>query len=138
MIKKILSKEDKKDWEDFLNNTSQVPDKDILNYDKINKQKIFKFDFHGYSIDRANKKVHEIITSCYNKGIPEVLFITGKGNHSQKKENIYVSNELSILKNTIPDFIENNSELKSKINQIKEAEKNLGGSGALLIRLKKL
>ena len=129
---------DRKDWENFLNSSPDIPDKDNLPKKNEKLFSRYKFDFHGYSIDRANKKVHEIITSCYNKGIPEVLFITGKGNHSQKKENIYVSNELSILKNTIPDFIENNSELKSKINQIKEAEKNLGGSGALLIRLKKL
>ena len=138
MIKKILSKEDKKDWEDFLNNTSQVPDKDILNYDKINKQKIFKFDFHGYSIDDANQKIKELIFKSFEEGIKELLVITGKGIHSNKQDDVYTSKEYSKLQNTLPEFIKNNQELTSMIEKIKQAPQELGGHGALLIKLKKI
>ena len=51
--------------------------------------------------------------------------------------NVYASKELSTLKNTIPDFLKTNPDLNSKIDKIKQADKDLGGSGAILIKLKK-
>jgi len=138
LIKKDLSKQDKEDWKDFLENLSGVPNKDDLNNEGTYSPKRFKFDFHGYSIERANKKIDEIIRGCYEKGISEILVITGKGIHSKSKKNVYVSQEFSKLRNTIPEFIKNNSELNSKVDQIKEADQNLGGSGAFLIKLRKI
>ena len=139
MIKKDLSKKDKKDWKDFLDNLSNISNKD-QNLDKkpSNKIKRFKFDFHGYSIENANKKISEIINSCYDKGVSEILIITGKGIHSKSSTNVYISDEFSKLRNTIPEFIKNNSDLNSKINEIEQADQGSGGSGALLIKLKKI
>ena len=137
MIKKDLSKQDKKDWEEFLENPSEVLDKDISKKQGIDKIQRFKFDFHGYTIENANKKIHEIINYCCEKGIDEILIITGKGIHSKIEKNVYASEEFSKLQNTIPEFIKNNPELNSKIDRIKEADQNLGGSGALLIKLRK-
>ncbi len=70
------------------------------------------------------------------KGVSEILVITEKGIHSKSQDNVYVSNELNKLRNTIPEFIKNNSELNSKISYIKEANKSSGGSGAIIIKLK--
>ncbi len=136
MNKKNLTEQDKKDWKEFLDSSSQLPDKELFDKKKNNFSKKFKFDFHGYSISDANKKVHEIIKTCHEKGVSEILIITGKGIHSKSKDNVYVSNELNKLQNTIPEFIKNNSELNSKISYIKEADKASGGSGAIIIKIK--
>ena len=138
MIKKDLSKQDKKDWKEFLDNLSSVPNKDDSNKEKTSEVKRYKFDFHGYSIEEANKKVYEIINTCYEEGIFEVLIITGKGMHSQSDKNVYISEKFSKLRNTIPEFIKNNSDLNLKIHEIKQADQDSGGSGALLIRLRKI
>ena len=138
MIKKDLSNKDKEDWEKFLEETSQIPDKDSNKYTKNHKIEKFKFDFHGYSIESANIKVAEIINKCFENGFSELLFITGKGIHSKSGENVYISEEFSKLKNTIPEFIKNNPDLSSKVEKIIEADLKSGGSGALIIKLKKL
>tara|TARA_B100001123_G_C15304228_1_gene1022074 strand:- start:1228 stop:1656 length:429 start_codon:yes stop_codon:yes gene_type:complete len=132
-----LSGQDKKDWKKFLDNPSSIFDKEIEN-PKQKKWKQFKFDFHGYTINDANAKVYEIITKCYQEGFSEILFITGKGNHSKIDDNVYLSKGYNKLKNTIPDFINNNEDLTSKILKIQEADRNVGGEGALIIKLKKL
>ena len=137
MNKKKLSKEDLKYWKEFLRNSTPVSDKDFLISKKIKTDKIFKFDFHGFSIDEANQKIKEIIETCYNKGISQIYIITGKGIHSKSSSNVYVSKTYSKLKNTIPDFLNNNQDLKSLILKIEEADENAGGSGALIIKLKK-
>ena len=102
MIKKDLSKQDKKDWKEFLENLSNVPNKDDLEKQNNDRIRRFKFDFHGYSIEDANKKINEIINACYERGIFEILIITGKGIHSKTEKNVYVSEKYSKLKNTIP------------------------------------
>ena len=58
--------------------------------------------------------------------------------HSDNEKNPYVSNDLSILKNSVPEFIRNNKNLTTKIIEIEEAPNNDGGSGAFYIYLKKL
>ena len=66
--KKYLSKEDKKVWEDFIKNPSDIFDKDKSHLKK-NKNQRFKFDLHGFTLDEANKKVKEIIINCFEKNI---------------------------------------------------------------------
>tara|TARA_B100001996_G_C18218325_1_gene422708 strand:- start:94 stop:522 length:429 start_codon:yes stop_codon:yes gene_type:complete len=132
-----LSGQDKKDWKKFLDNPSNVFDKEIKNSSN-KKWKKFKFDFHGYTINEANTKVYEIITKCHQEGFSEILFITGKGSHSKSSDNVYLSKGYNKLKNTIPDFINNNTDLTSKIIKIREADRDIGGEGALIIKLKKL
>jgi DNA-nicking Smr family endonuclease len=63
--------------------------------------------------------------------------VTGKGLHSNVEKDPYVSKDLSILKYSVPEFIENNSELMKKIIEIKDAEIEDGGAGAFYIHLKK-
>ncbi len=135
--KKKVSEKDKKDWEDFLKNQSQVFDKDKKVLIKEDSSR-FKFDLHGYSIEDANKKVVQIIENSYEKGFSEILLITGQGHHSNVDDNVYVSKDYSTLRGTIPDFIRNNLDLASKIIQIKEADEKMGGKGALIIKLKKI
>ena len=132
-----MKDKDKKDWKKFLENPSNIFDKEIATTSKKNSKK-FNFDLHGYSIDDAHKKVYEIITFCYQNGYSEILIITGKGIHSKSSKNVYISEDFSTLKNTIPDFIKNNADLSSKISGLEQADKKSGGSGAFLIKLKRL
>ena len=129
---------DQKDWENFLNNPSSVFDKDDIEKDNQKKFTKYKFDFHGYSIEDANKKIEYLISKSLEEGIEELLIVTGKGIHSNRKDDIYVSKEYNKLQNTLPEFIKNNSELSSKIQTIRQAPEELGGSGALILKLKKI
>ena len=107
--KDSLSEKDKKDWQDFLEDKSLVPDKDTQYNDGVNKTK-FIFDLHGLNLSEANKKVKEIIKSCSEKNYKEILLITGKGLHSSQ-DDVYKSHKLSKLRFSVPEFI--NSEYVS-------------------------
>lgn len=135
--KKDLSKEDSEVWQSYIKNPTDVYDKD-LGKKSINRKERFKFDLHGYTLDEANKKVKEIIISCSKNKYREILLITGKGLHSTSGEDTYVSNDLSKLRFSVPDFINSDDELKNYIISIEEAEKKDGGDGAILIKLKNL
>ena len=133
-----LSEQDKKDWNDFLDNPLDFFKEENLEKEHFEGPKRFKFDLHGFSIENANKKVNEIINKCCQEGFSEILFITGKGLHSNTEDSVYVAKEYNQLKNTIPDFIKNSSELNSKIIKITKANEKSGGGGALIVKLKKL
>ena len=133
-----LSEQDKKDWNDFLDNPLDFFKEENLEKEHFEGPKRFKFDLHGFSIENANKKVNEIINKCCQEGFSEILFITGKGLHSNTEDSVYVAKEYNQLKNTIPDFIKNSPDLNSKIIKITKANEKSGGGGALIVKLKKL
>ena len=133
-----ISKNDKKEWEEYLKNPRDVFDKDNNSENVSIKNLRFKFDLHGYSLSDANEKVRDIITSCYEKKYREIILITGKGIHSNTEKDVYASKDLSKLRHSIPDYINSNEELSKKINKISIANKKDGGDGAIIIKLKKL
>ena len=136
--KKDLDQNDKKAWEEYIKNPSDIYDKD-KNYFKENQRKErFKYDLHGYTLGDANRKVEEIILSCKENKYKEILLITGKGLHSTNDKDIYVSKNLGTLRYSVPEFIKSNEELNNFIISIKEADIKDGGEGALLIKLKNL
>ena len=49
--KKIFEK-DKKTWDEFINNQSNIYDKDNNNSKIHNKKNRFKFDLHGFTLDK--------------------------------------------------------------------------------------
>ena len=131
-----ISDKDKKDWENFLSDKEILPDKDA----KFIKNKVGKaktFDFHGYSLDEANKRIKDLIHEAYDQKISKLIIVTGKGLHSENEKDPYVSKDLGILKYSIPEYVKNNNELMSMINDIKNANIDDGGSGAFYIFLKK-
>ena len=131
-----ISDKDKKDWENFLSKNENLPDKDS-NFVERNIKKTISFDFHGYSLDDANKKIKDLIYNSFNKKISRLIIVTGKGLHSENEKDPYVSKDLGILKYSIPEYIKNDSELMSMINSIQDASIEDGGSGAFYINLKK-
>ena len=135
---KNLSPEDKKNWEDYIKNPSDIFDKDKTNSINTEKKNRFRFDLHGFTLDQANKKVKEIILSCTEKKYKEILFITGKGKHSTNDKDIYISKDLGRLKYSVPEFINSDQELSSLIVSIQDAKIKDGGEGAIIIKLKNL
>ena len=137
MIKNLEEKDsDLKDWEKFLEEPGNIYNKDNHETIDLKSDKKFKFDFHGYTIEKANLTIEKIISKCYENGVNEILVITGKGIHS-KDNDVYNSTEYNKLKSTIPLFIKNEPSLSSKIKNIKTAPSDKGGEGALIIKLKK-
>ena len=135
MINKISDK-DKKDWENFLSKNENLPDKDS---EKKFKKKLLTrtFDLHGYSLEEANSKISELIYNSYNQNVSKLIIVTGKGLHSDNDKNPYVSQKMSILKYSVPEYIRGNAELMNIINEIKDASIEDGGSGAFYVFLKK-
>ena len=135
MINKISNK-DKLDWENFLKDKEKIPNKDFVNKKKIRHEKIKKIDLHGYTIEEANKSVEQFIEKSFEEGVTKIIVITGKGLRSKNVENPYLSKDLSILKYSVPEFIETNITLINMIIEIKDAKIEDGGSGAFYIYLK--
>ena len=136
MIKKISNK-DKKDWLNFINSKKKLNNKDIV--DK--KQKIIiedkTIDLHGYSLDKANKLIHHFILYCYQNNVKKIIVITGKGSRSKNKDNPYQSENLSILKYSVPEYINSNSELSKVIKSINQQDIESVNKGSFEIFLKK-
>ena len=131
-----ISDKDKKAWQNFLSSKEKLQDKDSGASKKI-PSKIKLLDLHGYSLDEANSLVNNFINKSYDEGVLKLIIVTGKGLHSQNEKDPYTSKDLGKLKYSVPEFIENNEELRKKIIEIKEANIEDGGSGAFYIFLKK-
>ena len=119
-----------------MSNNEKLPNKD-LKFEKKKSTKIKHIDLHGYILNDANKKIEKYINDSYDEGVSKIIVVTGKGLHSDNEKNPYVSKDLSILKYSVPEFIENNLDLMKKIIEIKDANIDDGGSGAFYIFLKK-
>ena len=138
MIKKLLDK-DKKDWQDFLNSSDKLENKD----QKISvapKRYIERsIDLHGYTLEEANQKMISYIEECFINGVNKINVITGKGLRSKNLNDPYQSNNLSILKHSVPNFIKSNNQLMSKIISIDfEAVENPSvGNFDIFLRKKK-
>ena len=138
MIKKISDK-DKQDWQNFLNSSDKLEDKE-QEISLIPKRYIEKsIDLHGYTLEEANQKITTYIEDCFIKGVKKINIITGKGLRSQNLNDPYQSNNLSILKYSVPNFIKNNENLMSKIISIDfEAVENPSvGSFDVFLKTKK-
>jgi len=136
--KKDLNQENKKTWEDYIKNPSDIYDKDKDFSNNAQRRGRYKFDLHGFTLDEANIKVREIIEYCVKNKFKELLLITGKGIHSSSDMDVYTSKKLGKLKYSVPEFIKNNSELNKLVISINDSERKEGGEGAIIIKFKNL
>tara|TARA_Y100001970_G_C13903172_1_gene684690 strand:+ start:224 stop:643 length:420 start_codon:yes stop_codon:yes gene_type:complete len=136
LIKKITDK-DKKDWIDFLKSNEKLISKDVFNLEekKILREKFI--DLHGYTLDQANKRIHNFIIKCYKNGVDKLTVITGKGLRSKNINNPYQSSSLSILKYSVPEYINSKSELLKIIKSINVEDIKSISKGSFVINLKK-
>ena len=135
MIKKISDK-DKEDWENFLKNNEKIPNKDFVAKKNIRHERIKSIDLHGFTLEEANKAIEYFIKKCFDESVTKIIVITGKGLRSKNVENPYLSKNLSILKYSVPEFIESNKNLMKMIIESTDAKIEDGGSGAFYIYLK--
>ena len=142
-IKQIVKKkyvatfQDKKDWIDFTKQIDNISVKEAdLLQENIQINKVPKLDLHGSSLTVSNKIVKEFIIKSFQRGYKKLLLVTGKGLRSKSYNNPYVSEKLNVLKYSVPEFIKNDEDLKSKISRILKADIKDGGEGAIYIFLK--
>ncbi len=136
MIKKITDK-DKKDWLKFVKSDERLENKDYFGKKKNSILKEKSIDLHGYSLDDANKEIYNFIMSCYEKNVSKIKVITGKGSRSKNEENPYQSKNLSILKYSVPNYINSNQELLKIIKSFNQSEIDDISKGSFDIILKK-
>ena len=135
-MNKKISDKDKEDWENFLKNKEKIPNKDFIVNKKIRHEKIKKIDLHGFTLQEANKAIEHFIKKSFDEDVTKIIVITGKGLRSKNVQNPYLSKDLSILKYSVPEFIESNNNLIKMIIEITDARIEDGGSGAFYIFLR--
>tara|TARA_B100000700_G_scaffold9912_1_gene9921 strand:- start:1166 stop:1591 length:426 start_codon:yes stop_codon:yes gene_type:complete len=136
LIKKI-SKKDKKDWQNFIDGSAKLENKD-KSLEEDNSNLIEKtIDLHGYSIENANVKIKEFIEQSYSRKVNKINIITGKGSRSKNFSDPYQSFDLSILKYSVPQYIKNNLDLMKIIKLINYEAVNNPNQGSFDIILKK-
>ena len=131
-----ISDKDKKDWKTFISSKEKIFDKDFKPQIK-NHIKVRSIDLHGYTLEQANNAIEQFILKAFEEGVNKLIVVTGKGIHSDVEKDPYVSKDLSILKYSVPEFINNNQNLMKVINDIQDATIEDGGSGAFYVLLKK-
>jgi len=131
-----ISDKDKKDWQTFISSKEKILDKDFKPQIK-NHLKVRSIDLHGYTLEQANNAIEKFILRAFEEEVNKLIVVTGKGIHSDVEKDPYVSKDLSILKYSVPEFINNNQNLMKVINDIQDAAIEDGGSGAFYVFLKK-
>ena len=131
-----ISDKDKKDWKTFISSKEKIFDKDFKPQIK-NHLKVRSIDLHGYTLEQANNAIEQFIFKAFEEEVSKLIVVTGKGIHSNVEKDPYVSKDLSILKYSVPEFINNNRNLMRVINDIQDATIEDGGSGAFYVFLKK-
>ena len=135
--KYTVSSKDKKEWFDFTKQIGNINPKEadfLQTNTTINK--VRKLDLHGYSVSESNKIVKKFIVESFDCGYKKLLIVTGKGSRSKSYDNPYISEKLSVLRYSVPEFIRNDENLDNKINRISTADIKDGGEGAIYIFLK--
>ena len=133
---KEIPDKNKKDWENFLESREKIPNKDFVYKKNTRHEKIKKIDLHGHTIEEANNAVEQFIQKCFDENVTKIIVITGKGLRSKNVENPYLSKDLSILKYSVPEFIESNISLTKMIIETTDAKIEDGGGGAFYVYLK--
>ena len=133
---KKLSDKDKKDWQNFLESSEKLDnkDKETLDYSDRIEEKVI--DLHGFTLEEANQKVSEFIQDCYDQNVMKINIITGKGLRSKNLDDPYQSKDLSILKHSVPNYIKDNPQLMSKIIKIDQHAVDSPSKGNFEIYLK--
>ena len=142
-IKQIVKKKypatpnDKRDWIAFTKRLENIYDKDnafVKQSTTVNK--IRRLDLHGLSLNQANKVVKKFVIDSFEDGYEKLLVITGKGLRSKVFKNPYLSAKMSVLRYSVPEFINNSEDLFDKISKISKANLDDGGEGAFYIFLR--
>lgn len=143
-----INNDDKKIWKKYIENIDsyhlkingfnkedinqdpllKIKTRETKNYNKLLGKGILKIDaikdFHGYNLNIAKDVLINFILNSYKSNLKNILVITGKG-----------KNNSGVLKKEIPRWLYDKEIKKYIINHF-SAPKNLGGEGAIIIRIK--
>ena len=136
-MNKKISEKDKKAWEKFVNSKERIHNKDNQKIKKSFPNIEKSIDLHGYTLLDANTEIQKFIFECYEKGATTINIITGKGSRSKNKDDPYQAKDLSILKYSVPNFINENKEFMKIILKIDFDSVNSPSKGNFLVYLKK-
>jgi len=137
--KYFVSSKDKKDWITFTKKTNSIRAKEIDYLEQNTRvNAVQKLDLHGFSLSEANKIVKKFIIESFESGYKKLLIITGKGLRSKVHQNPYLSEQMNVLKRSVPEFIKNDEDIFEKISRISTADLKDGGEGAFYIFFKKV
>jgi DNA-nicking Smr family endonuclease len=95
-------------------------------YDNLSKPQA-EFDFHergALTMGQVREMTDEFVEQCRNRGLTKILFITGKGLHSQKG--------MPVIKPFIKKYLSE----KPFVERVYEGRFDRGGSGTLEVILK--
>ena len=134
-MNKKISKKDQKDWDNFLNSKDKLSNKDKSD-DNKNFPLVKTIDLHGYSLKDANNLIHDFILKCSKEKVSKIIVITGKGSRSKNINDPYKSKDLSILKYSVPNYIQSNNNLMKIIKEIDFNQVKDNSSGSFDIFLK--
>ena len=136
--KYTISNKDKNDWIAFTKKMGTINPKPVdLTKEAPKINKVPTLDLHGFSLNNANKEAEKFILKSFKMGFEKISIITGKGSRSKSYKDPYISEKLSVLKYSVPEYISNNMNLSNKINKISEAPLKHGGDGVIYIFFKK-
>jgi len=134
----VVSSQEIKDWENFTKEMGKISPKEAdVSPTNISINSTSKLDLHGFSLEKSNQLVKKFIINSFKLGKKKITIVTGKGSRSKSHNNPYVSDKLSILRFSVPEFIKNNKDLNNKVFKITKADKKNGGEGAFHLFLKK-
>ena len=135
--KYVVSFKDKKDWIKFTKQIGTInPKESDLLEEGVKVNKVGKLDLHGFSLIEANKIVKKFIIESFKSGRKKILIVTGKGTRSKSYDNPYLSEKMSVLKYSVPEYIKNDDNLNHKVIKISQASLKDGGEGAIYVYLK--
>ena len=134
------TEQDLKDWDNFISNVKSVEDKDakfdnFLTENNSNQLFDIRKDLHGLKMHEALNVVSHTINQAIESGKRKILFITGKGLHSNNDQDPYLSKDLSLLRYAVPEHIQNN--FSENLIKIEKSPEKFGGSGSIIVFLKK-
>ncbi len=95
--------------------------KKVNKYDNLSKPQA-ELDFHGMGVltmSEVREEADDFIEECRDRGLTKVLFITGKGLHSQKG--------MPVIKPFLKKYLSG----KSFVNRVYEGRFDRGGTGTL-------
>jgi len=142
-----ITKNDKKIWTEYVSNLNshtlkfnpknsvksnksmhKFNVKETKSFSKTLKKGLLKLDnvvdFHGYRLNDARTVLKNFIIMSYKSNYKNILVITGKG-----------QNNSGALKKELPNWL-CEKEISNYIISYMHAPQNLGGEGAVLIRVK--
>jgi DNA-nicking Smr family endonuclease len=86
-------------------------------------------DLHGLTQDEASRRLAAFLRRCQSQGVKAAVVITGKGTASLKGEGH------GVLRRAVPLWLAG-PELRQLVVGFEEAGAGLGGSGALILRIR--